>query len=156
MRLLNSVVLLFCCSTLAAQSLTELAKKETERRKANADAGKIAVVDAEGGPGDTRDPKRAEPKTATFEARRTPVSPDEAIEELEERAKKLGSSYESERARCSADSARLKDSGGSIPSCIKAQKLLLELRAANDRRSKLVRQRFWRRYNNGEIKPKKQ
>jgi hypothetical protein len=43
------VCLFLCCSLLEGQSLVELAKKEKDRRKANADAGRKASVDAEGG-----------------------------------------------------------------------------------------------------------
>lgn len=48
-RCLPFVCLFLCCSLLEGQSLVELAKKEKERRKANAVAGRKASIDAEGG-----------------------------------------------------------------------------------------------------------
>lgn len=144
--------LVWCCSYAGAQSLDELAKKEKERRKANAEAGKTAVVEADGGP--PEGPKKKVPYEPLKQDPK-PMTLDEAIEELEERVPEMHEDWERERDRCQADSERLGGSKSSLATCEKADELFRKYRDASDALSKLKRQRFWIRYNNGEIEPKK-
>jgi hypothetical protein len=64
------IALLLCFVEFAtAQSLTEMAKKEKQRRKANAEAGQKAVVEAEGAGGPlTEEEKRAKEEREEKEA----------------------------------------------------------------------------------------
>jgi uncharacterized protein (DUF488 family) len=86
-----AVCLLLCCSLARGQSLVDLAKQEKERRKANAEAGKKASLDAEGGP------KREERKPKDKE--RLPTR-QELIRELEQEAEELARARDRKVKEC--------------------------------------------------------
>lgn len=111
--------LVVCGSMVSAQTLTELAKKERERRKANEKAGKESVVDVtEGNLSEDAKVSRAQEKpkktqTSTWDPKATRDVVQSAIEKLR-----------AEVTRCFADADRLGVPPTSdLPSCREARRL---------------------------------
>ena len=111
--------LVVCASMVSAQTLTELAKKEKERRKANAKAGKEAVVDvteeniAEDAKVSRAQEKPKKTKTTTWDPKAAEDVVQGALEKLR-----------TEALRCLADADRLRvPRTDDIPSCREAMRL---------------------------------
>jgi hypothetical protein len=122
--------LVLCGSMASAQTLSELAKKEKERRKTNEKAGKESVVDVSQG-------RLPEEENARRAAARTPAKKTTTVYRdtaaaREDRAaaiKDLYEKYEAEELRCQEDAARFGvERSDDLPSCREAKRLLSSVR----------------------------
>jgi hypothetical protein len=116
--------LVLCGSILFAQTLTELANKEKERRKAIEKSGKEAVAEVgeENLPGEESvSPAPQKPKktrTASWDRKRAREDRDAEIQEVHEK-------LEAEEKRCWQDAARFGvPRDNDLPSCREHKRLL--------------------------------
>lgn len=129
--------LFFCCSVAGAQSLSELAAKEKERRKSNAKAGKTSVVDIKEGALERRvrkssgktddEPKRLDLRDIDTIARR--------LADVERRLDKAYERYNEALKQCRGDGSN--GFGRDIPACDEKTRLSKKMDDLREERSAL-------------------
>jgi len=111
-----AICLLLCCSLVHGQSLIELAKKEKERRKANAAAGKKTSMEVEGGP-----PREGGKRKG---AERPPTR-EEMIDELVQEAETLKRETDRKLKECKQEMQErgYREISDNLASCAEAKEL---------------------------------
>ena len=131
-----TLLLIFMGSLAGAQSLTELAKKEKDRRKANQEAGKEAAVDVREGELGPREPT-SEESSGEDDMEKRLGALDQALTDVEKDLDRARKRREEAVEECAV--ARGRGEGWDSRPCREAKELYAEINKLKRERHELAR-----------------